>query len=124
MKIRYILQNINTNEIHERIYYLDIIEREGLKALFDTENYAIKYRDRFTGMLDNNRQEIYENDIFRYTSKKYSSRGRVLFKKGMFGVSVSRKDEGDKFIELNKYLKHDLTVIGSVHKKEKYGNII
>ena len=62
MKFRYVLKNKHTQKIHFKWYKLESIEREGLKALFDVENYEIISRDRFIESIDKKGVEIYEND--------------------------------------------------------------
>lgn len=63
MKIKYILQNINTRDKHIKIYSLETIEKEGLKGLFDIENYRILKRLKSTGITDKIKK-IYLREIW------------------------------------------------------------
>jgi uncharacterized phage protein (TIGR01671 family) len=74
---------------------------------------------QYTGLKDSKGTKIYEDDTFKYTSKKFSGKGRVVFEDGMFCVSVSERDKPDKLIPLNKYVKKNFVeVTGNVHNKK------
>ena len=45
---KYIIKNVNTGVIHNKWYSLSQIEENGLKSLFDIENYEIKAVVQFT----------------------------------------------------------------------------
>ena len=63
MKIKYILRNKHTNQLHVKIQELELIERGGLKDLFDVDNYEIVARLRFAGFTIKGNDELYENDL-------------------------------------------------------------
>lgn len=63
IKIKYVLKNKNTGKIHYKKYTLSQIAHNGLRHLFDIDNYEIISKDKFTGKKTNKGEEIYEGDI-------------------------------------------------------------
>ena len=82
MKIKYFLLNKHTNQLHVKIYELELIERGGLKDLFDVDNYEIVARLRFAGLPDKKGVDAYENDLAKHPSSKHLF--EIVFYKGTF----------------------------------------
>jgi YopX protein len=59
---KYVIKNKHTGVIYYKVYSLEQIEENGLKGLFDIENYDIIARLQYTGLNDKNKIRIFEND--------------------------------------------------------------
>lgn len=122
MKYRYVLKNKHTGKLHFKIYSLESIEKDGLKGLFDIENYEILSRDRFTGFTNKNEKDIYNNDtLFR---KNIGDKYEVVWKDGGFlahkiydgWLKKSIKDR-KSYSALDSLVLFDLEIIGNIHEK-------
>jgi len=85
------------SEANEKMIYFDLNEGEG----FDPKKDDIM---QFTGLLDRNGKEIYEQDII-YFGKEYQN-GIVEFKNGEFCT-----DTGERLQDINK----ENRVIGNIY---------
>jgi len=94
IKIRYTVQHDETGYITSKVFTLKEIELsksvEWLKD--DVRRYGVIGRDMFTGLLDVNGKEIYQNDIVKFTSE-YTAGGKYV---NQFNKNV------DGFIEWSK----------------------
>ncbi len=110
IKIRYVLKNKTTKQIHFKWYYLSEIEK-GLNKLFDIENYDIISRDMFTGKQDKNGKDIYECDIW----ERNGFIGIVLFK---YSTWIFEKAPSSKFYQYPSFYSNAKygILIGDIHK--------
>lgn len=77
-------------------------------------------RDRWTGVVDENKRDIYEKDNIRFTSFMEKYHGTVILRKGCFIVTWESivGAYGEKATH-SKYLKEcdDIEVVGTTHEK-------
>lgn len=115
MKIRYAIKNKHTGVIHFKWYTITQIE-VGLSKLFDTENYDIISRDRFSGMTDINGREIYENDICKF--KEHNYKAKIIFWNQQFCFD-SEFPEYTRNNPLALMYFEDCEVVSNIHKNTK-----
>lgn len=111
MEYRYVLKNKHTGKLHFKHYSLTQIERQGLKLLFDVDNYEIISRDRGTGLKDNSKEKvkIFEGD----TLEGYYYNGVVKFINSSF--TLENKEEGFAPLQIMIEEDSELVITGNIH---------
>jgi uncharacterized phage protein (TIGR01671 family) len=113
---KYVIKNKNTGVIYYKVYSLEQIEENGLKGLFDIENYNIVARLQYTGLNDKNGKRIFEGDIIIFGDKKIKQ--VVEYRKGQY-IARQINTKGS-YIGLG-YCDWEIysEVIGNVHDKNE-----
>jgi len=118
MKFRYILKNKNTGEAYKKIYTLNQIQKKGLSALFDLENYEIISVDLFVGLKDKNGIDIFQKDIVSH--RNWSNRVVEYQNKYCRFILI---DSQKREMKINDFEKEFIEVIGNaVENKELLKN--
>jgi len=142
IKFRYIFKD-KEGKIYTKIFSLRDIERDGLQNVimgFDHDGIDIKIiaKDRFTGLYDKNKKEIYEGDILdvdiimgegEHRGVHSTYKGIVVFKDGCFNLDImsveyygseARIDnegyEGDTLINI--IFENEPKIIGNIYEDE------
>jgi uncharacterized phage protein (TIGR01671 family) len=113
---KYVIKNKHTGVIYYKVYSLEQIEENGLKGLFDIENYDIIARLQYTGLNDKNGRRIFEGDIIIFGDKKIKQ--VVEYRKGQY-IARQINTKGS-YIGLG-YCDWEIysEVIGNVHDKNE-----
>lgn len=124
MKFRFrVRRKANGIETIDFFYFtMGMILENFLQPFKKYEEYEILSVDRFTGLYDIIKAEIYENDIFSH-DKSRMFKNQIIFRHGCFGYKTSDWD----FIPLGRnhhYFKltedshqsHVIKVIGNIHE--------
>lgn len=83
-------------------------------------NKHVEYPQRYTGLKDKNKKEIYEGDILRTDiGREYENDWEVIFKNAQFSL-IDSKRESDSY---GVYTRNLYTGISSMDKFEIVGNI-
>ena len=118
MKLRYQLENKQNKRKHFKFYDLVQVQRDGLKGLFDTENYNVVKTDIYTGFTDMQGNRLYSNDYIE--SEMYQ--GEILFDNGCFWI----EDEENQRNLLSDVMTEDNNTVEIMHiheKKHTHGKI-
>lgn len=117
MKIRLVYQNKKTGEI--QFNHTSIVSYS-LKPMKNFELIAI---NKSTGLLDKNKQEIYEGDIFMPYKGEYSEyshyRPSFIYFDDHYSAFRLKADEDESGLELNKFVYGKFfEVAGNVYENE------
>lgn len=92
---RYVLQNKHVNRIEYKRYTLEQIEELGLSSLFPVHDYEILSRDRFSGKIDTEGNEVFEGDRVIVTYGRHNLEkngitrmGTVIYEGARFAVKI------------------------------------
>lgn len=124
--LRYVLKNKHTGKIHFKVYSIEQIEREGLKGLFDIDNYEILHRDQSTGLQDSNERTIFNGDSVNFTFFTYheyeveeTKKGVIWFNGTAFYFVEKTEDNEINYLldELTFDSKSDIEITDNIHEK-------
>jgi hypothetical protein len=110
---KYVIKNKHTGVIYYKVYSFEQIEENGLKGLFDIENYDIIARLQYTGLNDKNGKRIFENDT--HLDEENDLFKVVRMECGRYALKMISNNYVCEFIDWDK-----IQIEGNVHdKKEK-----
>lgn len=109
LKFRYTYQHQETGRIMSKCYTLTDIEQGNV---FVSSHWTLIARDQYTGLADNNNNDIFEGDILRHATSKYPL-GSIEFHDGSF---VARWKGGKSFGVLYQRLCRHFTIISNKYE--------
>jgi len=112
---KYVIKNKHTGVIYYKVYSLEQIEENGLKCLFDIENYDIIATLQYTGLNDKNGTRIFEGDIDK-------ERRVIIWNDKLNLHCLHRKNRDEYMVCYYPFTKRDaieIEIHGNVHDKNE-----